>query len=306
MSNKSAAKGIVIGCGNHKGGVSKSTSATYIGAALGERGLKVLILDCDPSAGATRIFGIDGKSFAGTYELVLREDPDPTTLAVSEGLPRNVSIIPARTELSDVRNYVSKFEDAAGLLRRGIAKAREQYDVIFIDTPPNAQDHLTISAYLNADWYLLAAFPDMLSIHGLNEALADIADARRVRNPALEVLGVVVNGVDARTRTWHEVNEVIGRSFPGRAFSTIISRSQAVSDATKLGKTLFQIPKFKRHPVVIQYRQLAAEIHSRITNREAFLAGGAQAIPKFKPVGAPDLVTESEAIEEQTDVAVNG
>src|SRR5438034_11458097 len=132
MSKTLGAKGIVIGCGNHKGGVSKSTSATYIAAALGERGLKVLILDCDPSAGATRIFGVDGKSFSGTYELVLREDPDLLTLAVTEGLPRNVSVIPARTELSEVRNYVSKFEDAAGLLRRGLEKARALYDDILL------------------------------------------------------------------------------------------------------------------------------------------------------------------------------
>ena len=61
MSTTSERKGIIIGCGNHKGGVSKSTSAAYISAALGERGLKVLILDCDPSAGATRIFGIEGR-----------------------------------------------------------------------------------------------------------------------------------------------------------------------------------------------------------------------------------------------------
>lgn len=306
MSTRRKVTGIVIGCGNHKGGVSKSTSATYIAAALGERNLKVLIVDCDPSAGATQIYGIEGKSFAGTSELVLRDNPDPVALAVSDGLPRNVSIIPARTELSDVRNYISKFQDPAGLLSRGLSHAREHWDVIIIDTPPNAQDHLTISAYLNADWFLLAAFPDMMAIRGLNEALADIADARRMRNPNLEVLGVVVNGVDARTKTWHEVNEVIGNSFPGRAFSTIISRAQAVSDATKVGKTLFQIPKFKRHPVVMQYRQLAAEIHSRITNRAAFLEGGADAIPKIRAVGVPDAPPETEVAEEAIDAAVNG
>lgn len=289
--------GIVIGCGNHKGGVSKSSSATYLAAALGERKLKVLIVDCDPSGGATRIFGIDGKSFAGTFEFVVRDNPDPVALAVSDGLPRNVSIIPARTELSEVRNYTSKFIDVGSLLKRGLDEARKHYDVIFIDTPPNAQDLLTVSTYLNSDWYLLAAFPDMLSIHGLNEALADIADARRTRNPHLEVLGVVVNAVDARTRTWQEVNEVIAHSFPGRAFTTVISRAQAVSDATKVGKTLFQIPKFRRHGVVTQYRQLAAEVHARITNREAFLAGGSDAIPKLEPLGvdgAKDDAVESE------------
>jgi chromosome partitioning protein len=306
MEASSKAKGIIIGCGNHKGGVSKSTSTTYIAAALGERGLKVLVVDCDPSAGATRIFGIDGKSYSGTYELVLREDPDPVTLAITEGLPRNVSIIPARTELSEVRNYISKFAQPAGLLRPGLTKARDHYDVIFIDTPPNAQDHLTISAYLNADWYLLAAFPDMLSIHGLNEALADIADARRMSNPGLEVLGVVVNAVDARTRTWEEVNALIVQSFPGRAFSTTISRAQAVSDATKVGKTLFQMPKFRRHPVLAQYRQLAAEIHARITNRDAFLAGGAEAIPRLKPFGSSqELSGDQGEIDEAPDVAVN-
>src|SRR5260221_10694826 len=34
--------GVVIGVGNHKGGVSKSSSATYLASALGERKLKVL------------------------------------------------------------------------------------------------------------------------------------------------------------------------------------------------------------------------------------------------------------------------
>src|SRR5438128_1955065 len=85
MGNRKRPLGTIIGCGNHKGGVSKSTSATYIAAALGERNLKVLIVDCDPSAGATQIYGIEGKSFAGTSELVLRDNPDPVALAVSDG-----------------------------------------------------------------------------------------------------------------------------------------------------------------------------------------------------------------------------
>ena len=149
--------GVVIGVGNHKGGVSKSSSATYLASALGERKLKVLIVDCDPSGGATHIFGLDGKSFAGTFELVAREAPDPVSIAVSDGLPRNVSIIPGRTELAELKQYVSKFADLRSLLKRGVDAAREHYDVILLDTPPNAQDLLTVSAYLNADWFDNAA-----------------------------------------------------------------------------------------------------------------------------------------------------
>ena len=103
--------GIVIGCANHKGGVAKSTLSCNLAAGLGERRLRVLIVDCDSGAGATRIFGIDGKSFAGTFELVVGNDPDPVELAVRDGLPRNVEIIPARAELNEIRKYLSKFED---------------------------------------------------------------------------------------------------------------------------------------------------------------------------------------------------
>jgi hypothetical protein len=101
------------------------------------------------------------------------------------------------------------------------------------------------------------------------------------------------------------VNQLIQVNFPGRAFSTVISRAQAVSDATKVGKTLFQIPKFRRHPVVMQYRQIAAEIHARITNREAFLKGGVEAIPKLEALGAHDAAPGTGTADEAADVAVN-
>lgn len=293
--------GIVIGCGNHKGGVAKSTLSCNLAAALGERRLTVLIIDCDPGAGATRIFGIDGKSFAGTFELVVGKDADPVELAVSDGLPRNVAIIPARAELNELRKYLSKFKDYKNLLSRGIDRARQHYDVIICDTAPNAEDVLLVSMYLNADWVLLSAFADALSMHGVNESLADIADARAERNTRLELLGVIVNAVDGRTKAWREINDLIASHFPGRDFSSVISRAEAIPEAFKSGKTLFQVRKHRAHPVLAQYRTIAAEVHARITHREEFITGGKAAIPWLDPVhplGAVAVAEEGERAEE--------
>src|SRR5215468_928946 len=56
----------VIAVGNQKGGVGKTTNAVHVAAALGERGYRCLVIDLDPSAGATRHLGVPLQSFAGT------------------------------------------------------------------------------------------------------------------------------------------------------------------------------------------------------------------------------------------------
>lgn len=267
-------KGVVIGVGNQKGGVGKTTTTVHVAAALGELGYKVLIIDADPAAGATKHLGIAEKSFAGTFELITREDSDPASLAVEDGMPKNVSVIPSRTELAEVELYVSKFLDTKDLLRQPLEKAREIYDVILIDTPPSARFPTTVSTYVAADWFLLSAFPHALAIYGLNEALADITDVRAQRNPGLEILGVVITGVDGRTKGWREIDSLIKDNMAGRAFNTLISRAEVVVKASEKGKTVFQMRQFQNHKVLEQYRALTKEIEWRIMHREEFLAGG--------------------------------
>lgn len=267
-------KGVVVGVGNQKGGVGKTTTTVHVAAALGELGYKVLCIDADPAAGTTKHLGIPEKSFAGTFELITRVDSDPASLAVEDGMPKNVSVIPSRTELSEVETYVSKFVDTKDLFRQPLDKARALYDVILIDTPPSARFPTTVSTYVAAEWFLLSAFPHALAIYGLNEALADIADVRAQRNPELEILGVVITGVDGRTKGWREIDGLIKDNMPGRAFNTLISRAEVVVKASEKGKTVFQMRQFQNHKVVEQYRELTREIEWRIMNREEFLAGG--------------------------------
>src|SRR5215510_13133575 len=100
--------GIVIGVGNQKGGVGKTTNTLHIAAALGERGYRSLIIDLDPAAGATKHLGVPLQSFAGTLELLTTEEP-PQSLAISDKLPRGVHLIPSRPQLSELDGLLSKF-----------------------------------------------------------------------------------------------------------------------------------------------------------------------------------------------------
>jgi len=264
--------GVVIGVGNQKGGVGKTTNTLHIAAALGEKGYRNLIIDLDPAAGATKHLGIPIQSFAGTLELFTTEET-PQSLAIYEKMPKGVHLIPSRTQLSELDSILSKFIDKTRVLERPLELARQNYDFIWLDTPPNAGATTTVSAYSSADWFLLSAFPHPLSMGGLNEALKDIADVRRRRNPTLEVLGVVLTCVDTRTNLAVELEEVVARELPGRAFKTIITQAIALPDCSGKGKTLFQMKQYENHKVTEQYRILTNEIERRLLNREDFLAG---------------------------------
>lgn len=285
--------GAIIAVGNQKGGVGKSTNTVHLATALGEKGYLSLIIDLDPSAGSTKHLGIPPESFAGTLELLTTEET-PETLAVTEKLPKGVHLIPARTELAELDHLLSKFADRTRILERALGLARPNYDFIFLDTPPNPGATPTVAAYSSADWFLLSTFPHPLAIGGLNEALKDIADVRARRNPGLEVLGVIITAVDARSNLWREVEAVVSRALPGRGFQTIISQAIEIAKCSGRGKTLLQIKGSERHPVANQYRALAAEIEHRVQNREAFLQGN-----------LPPLELEFEDFAQETSLAAN-
>jgi chromosome partitioning protein len=279
-------QGVLIAVGNQKGGVGKTTNTVHLAAALGEQGHRCLILDLDPTAGATKHLGVPVQRYAGTLELLTTEET-PAALALAEGLPRGVHLIPARPQLAELDTLLSKFVERTRILDRAVALARPHYDFVFLDTPPSAGATTTVAAYAVAEWFLLSAFPHPLSLGGLNEALKDIADVRRQRNPDLEVLGVVLTCVDLRTNLLPQLQALVSQELPGRAFRTLITQATAVPVCSGEGRTLFDSKVYAGHKVADQYRALAREVAWRVRNRDRFLAGGAEG---DEGTGAPGTV----------------
>src|SRR5258706_8961889 len=86
----------VLVVSNQKGGVGKTTTAISLGAALVERGQRVLIIDLDPQANATSGLGV-GKTSA-IHGVLLKEQPISESVVHTE--LEGLDLIPSGPEMA--------------------------------------------------------------------------------------------------------------------------------------------------------------------------------------------------------------
>ena len=137
----------VLAVANQKGGVGKTTSAINLGAALAAFDRRVLLIDCDPQANATRGLGIAPRP-PHLYD-VLVGGVELEEAIVATGLA-GLDLVPSHRDLVGFEVEMVGVEDWPLRIRQAIAAVRERYFAILLDCPPSL-GHLTVNALTAAD-----------------------------------------------------------------------------------------------------------------------------------------------------------
>lgn len=134
---------IILGVQNFKGGVGKSTLAVHAAQYFALQGYRVLIVDADPQASCTAMFGIHPERDISTDDTLLAfiaGEQSSLAYAVRPTYWDGLDIVPSCLGLYDAEYLIAggnqdpsqRFER----IRNGLVAIASAYDIIVIDPPP--------------------------------------------------------------------------------------------------------------------------------------------------------------------------
>ncbi len=219
----------VISIVNLKGGVGKTATAINMAAILAtEHSKRVLLIDADPQANATRFFGGEN---APVKLCNVFTHPDAWDSYCWMTQVDGVDIIPASMDLLQLdvaaatadAKLIQNFADFVGDMR-----GESDYDYVIIDCPPGFTA-VSIAGISVSDDIIIPAKVDAFAISGIDELTAQIRAVQTVRS-GIRIAGVLVT-------MWHNApvvtqGEQYLRAMDVPVFETTIRRTDKMDEAT--------------------------------------------------------------------------
>jgi len=230
--------GRTIAIVNQKGGVGKTTTAVNLAAGLAIAGKRILLIDADPQANATRTLGYpaDPKRVS-FYDVLVHDAPFDEVRLPCDSLP-TLTLIPSDRNLVGAEIELVGQPEREYRLRKYLRRVEQHFDYVLLDCPPSL-GLLTLNSLTAADSVLVPLQCEYLALEGVSQLMDTIELVRAALNPRLAIQGVVMTMYDERTNLARQVVEEVRGFFGDQVYKTVIPRNIRLSEAPSYGKPIF-------------------------------------------------------------------
>ena len=260
---------------NQKGGVGKTSITCNLAAIGAAMGYRTLVVDLDVQGNTTHylVGEIDAEAFpaeaqgvAGLFKQTvgsrkMRQNPDSF---VWETPYENLFLMPSSPVLTAMEKELeSRYKIYK--LRDALDKLGEEYDRIYIDTPPNFNFY-SKSALIAADTVLVPFDCDTFARQSLYSLMDNVAELQEDHNPDLEIEGIVINQFNSQARLPGElVAELEEEGYP--VLNTYLGASVKMKESHREHRPLIDLAP--SHKLTGQYLDLHAELEKSLARRAA-------------------------------------
>jgi chromosome partitioning protein len=225
----------VISVANQKGGVGKTTTVINLSHWFALHGKKVLVIDLDSQGHVAPGFRLEKNS--GVYQLLVMERPMEKVVVKARD---NLDVIANDHTNEMVKEHIKQANFREYLLDTALDDARENYDLVFLDTPPST-DVLHILALVASDLLIIPANMDYYALDGVGYILKSVRSLGRYPNVTPpKLIGVLPTLYDKTTnetiRNIQSLQESLGNDY----ILPPIPRDTKLREAASYGQSIWE------------------------------------------------------------------
>jgi chromosome partitioning protein len=254
----------VISVVNNKGGCGKTSVCGSLAYVLSEWDYRILLIDSDAQRNLTSSYGMPkgGMHFGRAIE---REESLTEGYIQSTAYP-NVDMVVADASMGtlDMLMFTKMHREnlVCHALREAVASG--VYDYVIIDTNPNLS-LLNFNVVNASDYVIIPVQMASFDVEGIGTVVDFIRGIQKF-NPRVDIMGIVINKYDMRTRSITEAAEQeLQRIYGDMIFDTYIKVDVKIQNAQWENRPVFTMGQSR---VAREYRRLAKEVMARCKGRE--------------------------------------
>lgn len=248
---------------NNKGGVGKTTSVCSFAEVLASLNKKVLVVDTDPQANSSQLFGCYNTYPKTVSDLFLYKGSAVTKDNIAECIQEtdyeNIDIISSDVDFAFTVEKITydTTRIQQKILEKALSQIKDGYDYIIIDSSPYF-NIITQNALCASNYVLTPVENDGFGYAGLTKLLGKIYEVKDELNPDLNFLGVYMTKVNQNTILFKELYEAYIKELGDKFFRTYIHQdNKAKESITEFIPLLHYSPKCK---AAVDYRKLILEM----------------------------------------------